>query len=93
MPTYRYRCKSCLKEFEELQKMSDPPIIVCPSCTKHTLVRVIDGGAGFVFKGTGFYLTDYKNKHYSGESKAPKKSPPSTEQNSPKSPGESSPKK
>ncbi|HTK83033.1 MAG TPA: zinc ribbon domain-containing protein [Bacteroidota bacterium] len=59
MPTYQYRCKSCSYEFEEIQKFSDEALTVCPSCNKPALVRVI-GGAGLVFKGTGFYQTDYK---------------------------------
>jgi putative FmdB family regulatory protein len=62
MPTYHYRCKSCKNEFEELQKMSDDPLKVCPSCHKHTLVRLFSGGGGLVFKGSGFYITDYKGK-------------------------------
>src|SRR5260221_8619280 len=60
MPTYAYRCKSCLHEFEELQKFSDEPLITCPVCHKDSLVRMIGGGAGLVFKGSGFYSTDYK---------------------------------
>ena len=61
MPTYHYRCKACLYEFEEFQKMSDPPLVMCPECNKNTLARIIAGGAGLVFKGTGFYITDYRN--------------------------------
>ena len=61
MPTYVYRCKSCLHEFEEFQKFSDDPLVECPSCKQKTLVRIISG-SGLVFKGSGFYLTDYKNK-------------------------------
>lgn len=64
MPTYAYRCKSCLHEFEEFQKFSDDPLVECPSCKQNTLVRIISG-SGLVFKGSGFYLTDYKNKSIS----------------------------
>ncbi len=71
MPTYTYRCKSCSYEFEEFQKITDERLIQCPSCKKDTLIRVIDGGAGLVFKGSGFYHTDYKR---SGEGKAAKDS-------------------
>ena len=60
MPTYGYRCNSCSHEFEELQSFSDPLLTSCPVCHKDTLVRMIGGGAGLVFKGSGFYLTDYK---------------------------------
>ncbi len=62
MPTYAYRCKKCSYEFEELQKISDEPLVHCPSCKQDSLVRIIHGGAGLVFKGSGFYLTDYKNR-------------------------------
>jgi putative FmdB family regulatory protein len=67
MPTYSYRCKSCGHEFEELQSISDPRLVRCPKCHKDTLVRDIGGGSGPVFKGSGFYGTDYKKKP-SGES-------------------------
>lgn len=84
MPTYGYRCKSCSYELEEFQKISDPLLVQCPSCHKDTLVRIIGGGAGLVFKGSGFYLTDYKKKSTSGET--PKPSAPKTTDTSPKSP-------
>jgi len=74
MPTYHYRCKSCRHEFEELEKMSDPPLVVCPECHKHSLSRLIGGGTGLVFKGSGFYITDYKEKKPSGASSAGTKS-------------------
>ncbi len=60
MPTYLYRCKSCLYEFEELQKISAESLKTCPSCKKEMLIRIIGGGGGLVFKGSGFYQTDYK---------------------------------
>ena len=66
MPTYAYRCKSCSHEFEELQRITDDPLKICPSCHKPTLVRIIGGGAGLVFKGSGFYLTDYKKTSSGG---------------------------
>lgn len=62
MPTYTYRCKACSHQFEEWQKMSDDPLVQCPSCKQNTLVRLI-GGAGLIFKGSGFYLTDYKKNN------------------------------
>jgi putative FmdB family regulatory protein len=65
MPTYGYQCKSCSHEFEEFQRISDPPLVICPSCQKHSLIRIIAGGAGLVFKGSGFYLTDYKKQNSS----------------------------
>lgn len=72
MPTYHYKCKSCTHEFDELQKMSENTLIVCPSCKKHTLVRMIGGGGGLVFKGSGFYITDYKSKSSSSHNKEEK---------------------
>jgi putative FmdB family regulatory protein len=62
MPTYEYVCKSCNFELEELQSMSEAPLVTCPQCHEDALVRVISGGTSLVFKGSGFYLTDYKSK-------------------------------
>lgn len=59
MPTYGYLCKNCNYQFEKLQKFSDDNLKTCPECKQETLIRIISGGAGMVFKGTGFYLTDY----------------------------------
>jgi putative FmdB family regulatory protein len=61
MPTYEYRCTECGHEFEEFQAISDPPITICPKCKGKT-ERIISGGTGLIFKGSGFYITDYKNK-------------------------------
>lgn len=72
MPTYHYRCKSCQHEFEEFQSITEASLTVCPVCHKDTVVRNIGGGAGLVFKGSGFYLTDYKNKSTSGTPSSPK---------------------
>ncbi|HAL56032.1 MAG TPA: FmdB family transcriptional regulator [Bacteroidetes bacterium] len=60
MPTYDYRCKECGHAFEELQSMSADALIECPSCGKPALKRLMTAGAGMIFKGSGFYLTDYK---------------------------------
>ncbi len=68
MPTYDYVCTACTHEFEEFQKMSDPLLEICPECDG-MLKRKIGGGAGLLFKGSGFYITDYKNKKTSDESK------------------------
>ncbi|MCL1817686.1 MAG: hypothetical protein FWG35_02060 [Spirochaetaceae bacterium] len=59
MPTYEYECKSCSHKFEILQSMSDPPLTTCPECGKDVR-RLIGGGAGIIFKGSGFYVTDSK---------------------------------
>ena len=67
MPTYQYVCKACGHEFEESQPISSDPLIRCPSCNQDTLTRMIGGGAGLIFKGSGFYLTDYKKKDSKGK--------------------------
>jgi len=66
MPTYQYRCSECQKEFEEFQSISDPPITICPACGGRT-ERVITGGAGLIFKGSGFYITDYRDGKYKAD--------------------------
>ena len=63
MPTYEYQCKDCGYRFEEFQSMTASPITECPECSGKT-ERLISGGAGFVFKGAGFYQTDYRSKSY-----------------------------
>ena len=62
MPTYDYICNNCEKMYEYFQSMSDEPKKECPDCKKNTLRRVVSGGTGLIFKGSGYYLTDYKNK-------------------------------
>jgi len=74
MPTYQYKCTSCLHEFEEFQSMSDDALLKCPECKKQKLVRVISG-AGLVFKGSGFYLTDYKKRGTQPDGGNPSKNP------------------
>lgn len=69
MPTYHYQCRSCGHELEEFQSMTEPVLTHCPSCRTENLVRSIGTGAGLIFKGTGFYLTDYKKGRTSGETK------------------------
>jgi len=59
MPTYEYECTQCNHKFEEYQKITDLPLKNCPKC-QGKLRRLITGGAGLIFKGTGFYVTDYK---------------------------------
>ncbi|MBS1272407.1 MAG: hypothetical protein MAGBODY4_01552 [Candidatus Marinimicrobia bacterium] len=65
MPTYEYGCKNCGHRFEEFQRMSDDPITQCPECGEESVQRLVSGGAGLIFKGSGFYITDYKNKNSS----------------------------
>lgn len=62
MPTYDYVCTKCGHELEVFQSMKDEPLKKCPQCKKPGLKRLLGGGAGLIFKGSGFYITDYKNK-------------------------------
>jgi putative FmdB family regulatory protein len=61
MPTYEYRCLKCGHLFEELQHMTEEPLKKCPKC-KGKVKRLIGSGSGLIFKGSGFYITDYKKK-------------------------------
>ena len=61
MPTYDYKCKKCENIFEYFQSMSDSVLKNCPKC-KGSVRRLVSGGAGLIFKGSGFYLTDYVKK-------------------------------
>src|SRR5688572_33474613 len=62
MPTYEYACPKCGNTFELVQSMRDEPLKKCPKCKKTGVKRLVGGGAGLIFKGSGFYITDYKNK-------------------------------
>ena len=62
MPTYEYACQKCGHHFEQFQSMRDEPLKKCPKCQKNGLKRLLGSGAGLIFKGSGFYITDYKNK-------------------------------
>ncbi len=62
MPTYEYRCPNG-HEFEQFQRMSEPPVATCPTCGAQA-ERQLSGGAGILFKGSGFYITDYRSESY-----------------------------
>lgn len=64
MPTYEYRCTACKHEFEEFQSMTAKVLKKCPKCGKNALERLIGTGAALVFKGSGFYQTDYRSDSY-----------------------------
>ena len=70
MPTYDYVCRNCEHAFEEFQSMSAKPLRKCPECGKLKLERLIGTGAGFIFKGGGFYETDYRSDGYKKAAKA-----------------------
>jgi putative FmdB family regulatory protein len=70
MPTYEYRCKACGHEFEEFQSITAPVLKKCPSCAKTKLERLIGTGSAVMFKGGGFYETDYRSESYKKAAKA-----------------------
>ena len=74
MPTYDYRCENCGHEFETFQSISASPMRKCPECGKLKLKRLIGTGAGVIFKGSGFYETDYRSEGYRKAAEAEKKS-------------------
>lgn len=70
MPTYEYQCDACGHEFDEFQSFSDPPLTKCPQCGKKKLRRLFGTGAAVLFKGSGFYETDYRSESYKAKAKA-----------------------
>ncbi len=68
MPTYEYLCSGCGHRFEVFQKMSEEPVRSCPEC-KGVPERIISPGAGLLFKGSGFYITDYRSDSYKKKAK------------------------
>jgi putative FmdB family regulatory protein len=82
MPTYDYRCKKCNHEFEAFQSMSEPTLKTCPQCGKRSLQRLIGAGAGIIFKGNGFYITDYKRGSSSSAGAAKTSKSPATSEKS-----------
>ena len=73
MPTYDYKCNQCEHEWELFQPISAKPIHKCPECGKFKAKRVIAPGAGVIFKGPGFYQTDYRSDSYKKAAQADKK--------------------
>lgn len=84
MPTYEYQCQKCGRTLEVFQKITDPPRKRCPQC-RGSLRRVLSAGAGIIFKGSGFYATDYRSESYRKAAGSEKK-----ESGSPKTPEPSS---
>lgn len=64
MPTYEYRCDACSHAFEQFQSITASPLKKCPGCGKLKLKRLIGTGVGLIFKGSGFYETDYRSESY-----------------------------
>ncbi|HUS73049.1 MAG TPA: zinc ribbon domain-containing protein [Sedimentisphaerales bacterium] len=74
MPTYEYICESCGCEFERFQSITARPMRKCPDCGKSTLKRLVGTGSGIIFKGSGFYQTDYRSESYKEGQKSEKSS-------------------
>jgi putative FmdB family regulatory protein len=70
MPTYEYECDACEHRLEEFQSMSEKPLRKCPKCGKRKLRRLFGTGAAVLFKGSGFYQTDYRSESYKTAAKA-----------------------
>lgn len=86
MPTYEYECSKCRKDFEIFQSMKDDALKTCPKdkCRQKTwgkgkVKRKLGSGAGFIFKGSGFYITDYRSEGYKSKAKSDSGTPSSTE--------------
>lgn len=84
MPTYEYECRECGFRFEKFQNMTDEPIKECPECDG-SVKRLIGAGAGIIFKGSGFYSTDYRSESYKKAAEKEKESKKDTKSDSDKS--------
>lgn len=74
MPTYEYACEACGAQFERLESIKARPLRKCPKCGRNKLQRLIGTGAGIIFKGSGFYETDYRSESYKKGAESEKKS-------------------
>jgi putative FmdB family regulatory protein len=72
MPTYEYHCDACENHFDEFQGINEPALKKCPKCKKQKLRRIFGAGAAIIFKGSGFYETDYRSDAYKASAKADK---------------------
>src|SRR2546423_15399906 len=78
MPTYEYQCDACGKKFEKFQSIKSGPIRKLPKCGKNKVRRLISTGAGLIFKGSGFYITDYRSESYKEKAKSESGEKPDT---------------
>jgi putative FmdB family regulatory protein len=79
MPTYEYACSACGHQFEEFQSIKAKPLTKCPVCKKKKVKRLISAGAGFIFKGSGVYITDYRSESYKAAAKSDAPAAPAAE--------------
>ncbi|MEI7686682.1 MAG: zinc ribbon domain-containing protein [Planctomycetota bacterium] len=91
MPTYEYVCDACGNQLEEFQSFSDKPLKKCPKCKKSKLRRLFGTGAALIFKGSGFYQTDYRSESYKAGAKAD--APPPAAESKPASDSSAAPAK
>lgn len=89
MPTYEYECNRCGHRFEVFQSMSDPPRKRCPRC-RGAVRRLLGTGAGMIFKGSGFYATDYRSESYKTHKKKESGEKPKAKDEGSRKPGRSS---
>lgn len=82
MPTYEYECQKCHHHLEAFHAMSAAPLKKCPACGKSALKRMIGTGAGLIFKGSGFYQTDYRSDSYKKSAAADSGTPKTAESKS-----------
>jgi putative FmdB family regulatory protein len=78
MPTYEYHCSACGHKLEQMQKITEAPLLRCPECNQDTLRRGPGGGIGLSFTGSGFYITDYKQSKNNESPNTPQKETPSS---------------
>lgn len=90
MPTYDYLCDACGHRLEIYQGIKDDALTKCPKCKAKSLKRQFGSGGGILFKGTGFYQTDYRSDSYKAGEKSGEKSPEKAPEKSPEKPGEKS---
>jgi putative FmdB family regulatory protein len=82
MPTYEYLCDACEHTFDEFQSFSDEPLKKCPACGKNRLRRLFGTGSAILFKGSGFYQTDYRSESYKAGEKKEREAQKSSESSS-----------
>jgi putative FmdB family regulatory protein len=70
MPTYEYKCLACEHAFERFHSITAAPVRKCPECGKNKVKRLLGTGAGLIFKGSGFYITDYRSETYKSAAKS-----------------------
>lgn len=70
MPTYEYECEACGHRFEEFQSITAKPLKACPECKRRKLRRLIGTGSALLFRGSGFYITDYRSSEYQSKAKS-----------------------